>query len=193
MTYQVICRDLFVVNELRWDEIVCFVEIGKIVDHHCLKMVVYFVEIGEIVDYHCLEVIVCFVEIGEIVDYHCFRGDCFLCWNWWNCWPSLFRDDCLFCWYCLNCWSSLFINILFCDLIFIPCFDGGYDFRIKLCAFCLYLQLFVRGLTSYLRYVCLFVYGGVSFVLFVVILCLAFPMLPISLDCPLLYCPFCVL
>jgi hypothetical protein len=37
-----------------------------------------------------------------------FRGDCFLCWYGWNCWPSLFRGDCLICWYWRNCWPSLF-------------------------------------------------------------------------------------
>jgi hypothetical protein len=31
----------------------------------------YFVNIGGVVDHHCLEVIVCFVDIGGIDDYHC--------------------------------------------------------------------------------------------------------------------------
>ena len=34
-------------------------------------MIVHFANIGGIVDHHCLEVIVCFVDIGEIVDNHC--------------------------------------------------------------------------------------------------------------------------
>jgi hypothetical protein len=46
--------------------LVCFVDIGRIVDHHCLEVVVCFVDIGRIVDHHCLEVIVCFVDIGRI-------------------------------------------------------------------------------------------------------------------------------
>ena len=50
--------------------IVCFVDIGGIVDHHCLEVIVCFVDIGEIVDHHCLEMIVCFVDIGGIVDHH---------------------------------------------------------------------------------------------------------------------------
>jgi hypothetical protein len=53
--------------------IVCFVDIGGIVDHHCLEVIVCFVDIGEfggIVDHHCLEVIVRFVDIGGIVDRH---------------------------------------------------------------------------------------------------------------------------
>jgi hypothetical protein len=36
--------------------IVCFVDIGRIVDHHCLEVNVHFVDIGGIVDHHCLEV-----------------------------------------------------------------------------------------------------------------------------------------
>jgi hypothetical protein len=51
--------------------IVCFVDIGGIVDHHCLEVIVFFLYIGGIVDYHCWEVIVCFVDIGGIVDHHC--------------------------------------------------------------------------------------------------------------------------
>ena len=34
-------------------------------------MIVRFVDIGGIVDHHCLEVIVRFVDIGGIVDQHC--------------------------------------------------------------------------------------------------------------------------
>ena len=34
-------------------------------------MVVNFVDIGSIVDHHCLEVVVSFVDIGGIVDHHC--------------------------------------------------------------------------------------------------------------------------
>ena len=33
-------------------------DIGGIVDHHRLEVVVCFVDIGEIVDHHCLEVVV---------------------------------------------------------------------------------------------------------------------------------------
>jgi hypothetical protein len=40
-----------------------FVDIGGIVDHHCLEVIVRFVDIGGIVDHHCLEVIVRFVDI----------------------------------------------------------------------------------------------------------------------------------
>jgi hypothetical protein len=60
-----------------------FVDIGGIVDHHCLEgsVVVCFVDIVGTVDHHCLEVIVCLVDIGGTVDHHClvFRGDCSSC------------------------------------------------------------------------------------------------------------------
>ena len=54
-----------------------FVDIGGIVDHHCLEVIIRFVDIGGIVEHHCLEVIVrCFVDIGRIV---CFTQ--FLCYT----------------------------------------------------------------------------------------------------------------
>ena len=60
--------------------------------------------------------------------------------------------------------------------------------------FVFYLQLLVGELMSYLRYLCLFACNGVFFVLFFVfVLCLAYPMLPVSLDCPFLDCPFGIL
>jgi hypothetical protein len=34
-----------------------FVDNGRIVDHHCLEVIVSFVDIGWIVDHHCLGVI----------------------------------------------------------------------------------------------------------------------------------------
>jgi hypothetical protein len=36
--------------------IVHVVDIGGIVDHHCLDVIVHVVDIGGIVDHHCLEV-----------------------------------------------------------------------------------------------------------------------------------------
>jgi hypothetical protein len=42
-----------------------FVDIGGIVDHHCLEVIVCCVDIGGIVDHHCLKVIVRFVDVGE--------------------------------------------------------------------------------------------------------------------------------
>ena len=43
-------------------------------------MVVSFVDIGGIVDHHCLEVVISFVDIGGIVDHpSLFRGGCLFC------------------------------------------------------------------------------------------------------------------
>ena len=47
--------------------IVCFVDIGGIVDHHCWEVIVSFVDIGGIVDHHCLEVIVCLFILVELL------------------------------------------------------------------------------------------------------------------------------
>jgi hypothetical protein len=47
--------------------IVCFVDIGGIVDLHCLEVIVCFVDIGGIVDHHCLEVIVFFFILVELL------------------------------------------------------------------------------------------------------------------------------
>ena len=47
--------------------IVCFVDIGGIVDHHSLEVVVCFVDIGGIVDHHSLEVIVCLLILVELL------------------------------------------------------------------------------------------------------------------------------
>ena len=38
--------------------VVCFIDIGGIVEHNCLEVVVCFVDIGGINDHHCLEVVV---------------------------------------------------------------------------------------------------------------------------------------
>jgi len=58
---------------------------------------------------------------------------------------------------------------------------------LKPCSVRLYFQLFVGGLVSYLRYLCLLVYSGVIFVLF--LLSLVYPILPVYLDGPLFDCP----
>jgi len=49
------------------------------------------------------------------------------------------------------------------------------------CSVRLYLQLFVGGLMSYLRYLCLFAYSGVQHILYFVFFCLVYPMLTVSL------------
>ena len=91
---------------------------------------------------------------------------------------------------------KFFSVVLLCILTFwVPCCDVRYDFRIKRSSVNLYLQLFVGGLMSYLRYLWLFAYSGVQhilwcvFVLLVFVLCLVYPMLPVSLNCPILIEP----
>ena len=85
----------FVFSELRWEVIVCFVDIGGIDDHYCLNFLFCVRELR-------WKVIVCFVDIGGIDDHHCLsflfcvqwvmtRGDCLFCWYWWNRWPLLFK------------------------------------------------------------------------------------------------------
>ena len=75
----------------------------------------------------------------------------------------------------------------------IPCCDVRYDFRIKL-MFCSSLPPFVLG-GSCLIYVisvglCIVVSNAYCAVfLFVFVLCLVYPMLPVSLDCPFLIAP----
>ena len=73
--------------------------------------------------------------------------------------------------------------------------DVRYEFRIETIFVRLYPQLFVGGLMSYLHYLCFWACSGVQhilccvFVLFVFVLCLMYPMLPISLDCNYFYFP----
>jgi hypothetical protein len=84
----------------------CFVDIGGIVDHHCLYFLLFcwhwwncwsslfklsfvlltLVELLIITVYTFF----CFVDIGGIVDHHCLYFLLF-CWHWWNCWSSLFK------------------------------------------------------------------------------------------------------
>ena len=144
----------FVFSELRWEVIVCFVDIGGIDDHYCLSLLfcvqwvkmrgdclfwwywwnwwpslfklsrLYSVCYDERLLFVLLilmewmtitvytlcfvfgelrwEVTVCFADIGGIDDLYCLnflvcfqwvkmRGDCLLCWYWWNWWPLLFK------------------------------------------------------------------------------------------------------
>jgi hypothetical protein len=64
-----------------------------------------------------------------------------------------------------------------------------YDCRKKRCAVRLYLQLFVGGRMSYLRYLYLSAHSGVQHILCYVFLHLVYPMLPVYLDCPFLIAP----
>jgi len=53
----------------------------------------------------------------------------------------------------------------------------------------LYLQLFVVGLMSYLRYLCLFTYSGVQHILCCVFALFFLVWLRVSLDCQFLVAP----
>jgi hypothetical protein len=56
--------------------------------------------------------------------------------------------------------------VLLCVFTFcVPCCGDRYDFRIKRCSVRLYLQLFVGGLMSYLRYLCLLAHSDVQHIL----------------------------
>jgi len=55
------------------------------------------------------------------------------------------------------------------------------------------LQLFVEGIMSYLRYMCLFVHSGVQHILCCLSRLVSVAMLQVSLDCPLLHCPIGIL
>ena len=68
----------------------------------------------------------------------------------------------------------------FCVVMFVM--DSAY----KDCSVCLYLQLFVGDLLSYLRYLCLFAYSGVQHILCSDFVLFFFILLPVSLDCPFL-------
>ena len=69
-------------------------------------------------------------------------------------------------------WKDIYINKI----------DDVYSFSMVFG----YLQMFVGGLMSYLRYLCLFAHSGVKHILSCVFICLVYPMLPVSLDCPFL-------
>ena len=102
----IICRGLFMFNDLRWEVTVRFVDIGGIVDRHCLYkychtgwlfVFLILVELLTVIVYIniVIQVTVRFVDIVRIVDRHCLykychTGNCSFCWYWWNCWPSLF-------------------------------------------------------------------------------------------------------
>ena len=71
-------------------------------------------------------------------------------------------------------------------MFWVLCCDVRYDFRIKTTCGCLYLQLFVGWLMSYLRYSCMFAHSGVQHILCCVFVLFFFVVLPVSLDCPFL-------
>jgi hypothetical protein len=52
------------ININNMNKIVHVLDIGDIVDHHCLEAIVHVVDIGGIVNHHWLEAIVHVVDIG---------------------------------------------------------------------------------------------------------------------------------
>ena len=52
-------------DNLRLEVILCFIDIGGIVDHQCLNFLC-FIDIGGIVDHQCLNFL-CFIDIGELL------------------------------------------------------------------------------------------------------------------------------
>ena len=76
----------------RWEIIVCFVDVGRIVDHHCLfyfrweiiVCLLILVELMTVTVYTFFrwQVIVCLVDIGGIIDHPCltyFRWEIIVC------------------------------------------------------------------------------------------------------------------
>jgi len=81
---------------------------------------------------------------------------------------------------------------LCCPSMCLPCCDVRCDLHIKRCSVRFYPQLFVEGLMSYLRYLCLLAYSGVQLILggvflgffFHILFVLSLVKLPVSRDCP---------
>ena len=85
--------------------------------------------------------------------------------------------DCSFgilVYYQFKSWSMLLIFLVFCVVplcvftFWVPCCDIRYDLHIKRCSVRIYLQLFVRGLMSYLHYLCLIARSVVQHMLYCV-------------------------
>ena len=95
------------------------------------------------------------------------------------------------------CWVPCCISFLCCSIMHLSVLSSvlwcPLRFRIKRCSVRPYLLLFVGGLMSHLRYLCLCLCILMSkaycvvFVFFV--LCLAYPILPVSLNCSFLITP----
>ena len=84
--------------------------------------------------------------------------------------------------------SMLLIFFSFCAIVStfrVPCCYVRYDFRIHRCSVRLYLQMFVGGCISYLRYLCVFAYSVVQHILYCVLVLFVFVLCTIS--CQLLW------
>ena len=82
--------------------------------------------------------------------------------------------------------------LLYVFTFWVPSCDVHYDFRIKQCSVHIYLQVFIGGPMSYLRYLCFLRYWyPIHILLCVCFVCLrlVYHMLSFSLDCPFLIAP----
>ena len=94
------------------------------------------------------------------------------------------------CWCGPCCYFIAFWLVLLCVFMFwVPCCDVRYDVFIKRCLIRPYLRLFVWGLMSYLRYLCLVLHSGVQHILCCVFVLFFFALLPVSQDCLFLTAP----
>jgi hypothetical protein len=102
------------------------------------------------------------------------------------------RSD--FCLYLRLFVGGLMVSLRSDFFLYLRLFVGGLMASLR-SDFFLYLRLFVGGLMASLRYWCLFALSVFQhilcrvFALFVFVLCLLYPMLPVSLHCPLLIVP----
>ena len=73
------------------------VDIDRIVDHHCLEVLVWFIDIGGIIVHHCLEVILCLLILVRIIDHNCLDMIVRFVDVGVNCCPSLLTGHCSLC------------------------------------------------------------------------------------------------
>jgi len=120
--------------------------------------------------------------------------------RWVTWWESYMRQGDRNCLSFANTWvhprcfggSALLIILVFCVVLLRYGFGVMMSVTIsayKLCSGRLYLKLFLGGLMSYLRYLCLLAFIGVQHILCCVVLRLVYHMLLVSLDCPFLIVP----
>jgi hypothetical protein len=114
----------------------------------------------------------------------------------WRCYVNIYMKDRYqlnyFLYQILQCTDNYLVIFLgfvvpLCLFTFsVPRCVARYYFRIKRCSVRRYHQLFVGGIMSWLRYMCLLAHSGVQCILCFVFLRFVYPMLPYSLDCQLL-------
>ena len=99
---------------------------------------------------------------------------------------------------CCSSFEFLCVVLLYVSTFLVSYCDVRYDFRAKtmFSSVRLYLQLFVAGLISYLRYLCLFAYSGINNILccvYFVCLRLVYPISSLSGLSNFDRCPFGIL